>query len=351
MKQKNNILTIVFIVILFSCQPDKDNIFSTSPYVLEIPNHFPTINNSEDITLEGVNLGRKLFYDPILSDADKISCASCHIQSLAFSEPQALSMGVNGDLTNRNSMNLFNLNWQNNFFWDGRVSSLEEQAIETVSSHIEMNGSWEIISYKLNSHPEYPNLFKSAFNIDDIDSNYVVKAIGQFEKTLISGNSKFDKFYRGELIFSDTELRGWDLFNLDGPYDGADCFHCHQAPLFTDNIFHNNGLDSDENFNDLGLYLVTQNSSDKAKFKTPSLRNIELTPPYMHDGRFQTLDEVIEHYNFGGHISSTIDPLMKNLGEGLLLNQSDKDALKAFLLTLTDEEFINNLNHSDPNYN
>ena len=178
MKQKNNILTIVFIVILFSCQPDKDNIFSTSPYVLEIPNHFPTINNSEDITLEGVNLGRKLFYDPILSDADKISCASCHIQSLAFSEPQALSMGVNGDLTNRNSMNLFNLNWQNNFFWDGRVSSLEEQAIETVSSHIEMNGSWEIISYKLNSHPEYPNLFKSAFNIDDIDSNYVVKAIG-----------------------------------------------------------------------------------------------------------------------------------------------------------------------------
>ena len=193
-------------------------------------------------------------------------------------------------------------------------------------------------------------MFKAAFNIDQIDSNYVVKAIAQFERTLISGNSKWDKWYRGEVSLTEQELRGWDLFNVDRTdfSAGADCFHCHTAPHFTDFTFHNNGLDSDENFSDLGLYETTGSDVDKAKFKTPTLRNIEVTAPYMHDGRFSTLEEVIEHYNSGGHASSTVSPLMKNIGDGLLLSPEDKQALIAFLRTLTDEEFLNNSKFSSP---
>ena len=165
-----------------------------------------------------------------------------------------------------------------------------------------MHDTWLNVSDKLNAHTEYPNLFKAAFNVDEIDSNYVVKAIAQFERTLISGNSKWDRWYRGEVTLTEQELRGWDLFNVDRTdfSAGADCFHCHTAPHFTDFTFHNNGLDSDENFSDLGLYLTTGSDIDKAKFKTPTLRNIEVTAPYMHDGRFSTLEEVIEHYNSGG---------------------------------------------------
>ena len=332
------------------CDDTKNSDSDPTPYALVIPSPLPPMDipNENPFTMEGVELGRMLFYDRILSGDESQSCSSCHMQAAGLTDTSRFSTGIQGFSGDRNAMVVFNLGWSPTLFWDGRASSLEEQALEPVVNPIEMHENWENAVIKLNAHSEYPSLFKKAFDIEEIDSSYVAKALAQFERTLISGNSKWDKFYRGETILTDQELKGWDLFNLDGPYVGADCFHCHTAPHFTDFTFHNNGLDSDVTMTDLGLYQVTQNEYDKAKFKTPTLRNIQVTGPYMHDGRFETLEEVIEHYNSGGHSSSTVDPLMKNIGEGLLLSPLDKQALLAFLRTLTDEEFLTNPQFSNP---
>ena len=351
-----NSLLVFFVILIQSCckndcdEPEDE--FNLMPYSLEIPSSLPPIDVPVDnpLTQEGVNLGRKLFHEPLLSADGSQSCASCHIQSTGFSDPNQFSTGIDGVQGNRNAMALINIAWSPSLNWDGSSINLEDQAFEPVINPVEMHDTWLNVSDKLNAHAEYSDLFKAAFNIDEIDSNYVVKAIAQFERTLISGNSKWDQWYRGEVTLTEQELRGWDLFNVDRTdfSAGADCFHCHTAPHFTDFTFHNNGLDSDENFSDLGLYETTGSDVDKAKFKTPTLRNIEVTGPYMHDGRFSTLEEVIEHYNSGGHASSTVDPLMKNIGDGLLLSPEDKQALLAFLRTLTDEEFLNNPEFSNP---
>ena len=198
-----------------------------------------------------------------------------------------------------------------------------------------MNETWINVENKLNANTEYKQLFKNAFNIDYIDSIHVVMAIAQFERSLISSNSKFDRFYRGEETLSPSELNGYAIFNSEK----GDCFHCHGTQLFMDNLFHNNGLDP-EPFTDLGRSAVTGNSSDDGKFKTPTLRNIEVSAPYMHDGRFFTLEQVIDHYDMGGHYSSTIDPNMKKVGIGLQLTNQEKADLVAFLKTLTDSNFI-----------
>jgi cytochrome c peroxidase len=328
--------------------PKTDN--QPTPYNLVIPSPLPPMDIPADnpLTEEGVSLGRMLFHEPLLSGDESQSCASCHSQTAGFTDTIRFSTGIDGLQGGRNAMVAFNLGWSPTLFWDGRASSLEDQALSPVVNPIEMHESWANAAVKLNAHSEYPELFKKAFDIDEIDSTYVVKAIAQFERTLVSGNSKWDKFARGETILTEQELRGWDLFNVEGPYVGADCFHCHTAPHFTDFVFHNNGLDTDGEFTDFGLFEVTQNEYDKAKFKTPTLRNIAVSGPYMHDGRFETLEEVIEHYNSGGHASATVDPLMKNIGEGLLLSPTDKQALLAFLRTLTDEEFLNNPQFSNP---
>lgn len=350
-----NVLFLILVLLLQSCRindcDDPIVEFNPTPYNLVIPSSLPPIDIPIDnpLTEEGVALGRRLFYEPLLSRNGSQSCSSCHLQMTGFSDPNQFSTGIDGIQGNRNAMALINIAWSPFLNWDGSSSSLEDQAFEPITNVIEMHDTWLNVSDKLNAHPIYPDLFKAAFNIDVIDSNYVVMALAQFERTLISGNSKWDKFYRGEVTLTDQELRGWDLFNVDRTdfSAGADCFHCHTAPHFTDFTFHNNGLDSDDTFSDLGLFDVTGSDLDKAKFKTPTLRNIEVTGPYMHDGRFSTLEEVIEHYNFGGHSSSTVDPLMKNIGEGLLLSVQDKEALLAFLRTLTDEEFLNNPEFSD----
>lgn len=346
-------LFIVFVISLLvqSCKPDEPiGVYKSTPYDLVIPSNLPPIDVPIDnpLTVEGVELGRMLFYEPLLSGDNTQSCSSCHIQSAGFTDTARFSTGIDEVQGERNAMVAFNLAWSSTLFWDGRAGSLEEQAFGPVVNPIEMHESWKDAASKLNSHPEYPDLFKKAFNIDEIDSSYVVKAIAQFERTLISGNSKWDKFVNGEVMLTEQELRGWDLFRTEGPYNGADCFHCHAAPHFTDFTFHNNGLDDDANFTDLGLYEVTNNDYDKAKFKTPTLRNIEVSGPYMHDGRFETLEEVVEHYNVGGHTSSTLDPLMFHSGSGLFLSPEDKQALIAFLKTLTDEEFLNNPAFSNP---
>ena len=311
--------------------------FSTTPYEINIPEGFPDMNilANNPITVQGVALGEKLFKDPILSANNTQACIDCHQQNFAFSDPNQFSTGIDNIQGIRQASALINLGWNSSFNWDGGKLSLEDQAFEPVTNPLEMHNTWENVELSLNTHNEYPNLFKEAFNIDYIDSIHVVMAIAQFERTLISANSKFDKYLKGEEQLTASELSGYAIFNSEK----ADCFHCHGSQMFMDNLFHNNGLDN-EPFTDLGLGAITNNETDNGKFKTPTLRNIELSAPYMHDGRFATLEEVIEHYNSGGKYSSTIDPLMKKLGVGLNLTNQEKNDLIAYLKTLTDTEFL-----------
>ena len=311
--------------------------FSATHYNIETPYGFADMitPSNNPTTIEGVFLGGKLFHDEILSGDESQSCSSCHKQEFSFSDENRFSEGIDGLLGDRNASAITNVGWNNNLNWDGSAITLEEQAFEPITNPIEMNNNWPNVENKLNAHNEYPTLFKNAFNIDYIDSNHVVMAIAQFERTLISANSKFDKYLRGETQLTASELGGYAIFNSEK----GDCFHCHGTQMFMDNLFHNNGLDP-EPFTDLGLGKITNNASDNAKFKTPTLRNIEFSAPYMHDGRFSTLEEVVEHYNSGGEYSLTVDPLMKKLGVGLQLTNQEKQDLVAFLKTLSDSDFL-----------
>jgi len=336
---------------LFSCasKSNENNNYTPITINLEVPAILddklidPLIPVDNPLTEEGIALGKKLFFDPILSNDETISCASCHKPENAFSDVTSFSKGVNSLEGARNTMPLFNLAWNFSelFAWDGKEFGLEAQAFEPVSSAIEMHSNWKEVAEKLQNHQEYPVLFEQAFGISAIDSTLVVKALAQFERTLISANSRFDKYLQGELSLTESELNGLSVFLRE---DKGDCFHCHgnqNMPLWTDNKFHNNGLDSV--FTDVGLAAVTGDPNDEGKFKTPSLRNLAFTAPYMHDGRFETLDEVINHYSEGLQYSKTIDPLMKQVQEGgVMLSEQDKADLKAFLLTLSDYDFINN---------
>jgi cytochrome c peroxidase len=314
------------------------NYFNATPFTIQIPNGFPNMNipQNNPMTVEGIFLGEKLFKDPILSANNSQACISCHIQDYSFSDPNQFSTGIDNIQGTRNASALVNVGWNESFNWDGSASSLEEQAFEPIVNPKEMHDTWENVEYKLNNNDEYPQLFKKAFNIDYIDSSHVVMALAQFERTLISTNSKFDRFLANEAQLTPSELSGYAIFNSEK----GDCFHCHGTQLFMDNNFHNNGLDTEE-FLELGLAKFTENLLDKGKFKTPTLRNIEFSAPYMHDGRFSSIEEVVEHYNSGGRYSSTVDPLMKKLGIGLQLNNQEKEDLAAFLRTLSDEEFLN----------
>jgi len=339
----------ILIIIVSSCSNESVETYTTTPSPLQIPKLFednilnPVIPNNNPQTVEGIALGKKLFFDPILSADNTQACVDCHAPENAFSDADRFSDGIDGIDGDRNSMPLFNLAWNydEKFFWDGRVFSLEHQAFQPVTNPIEMHSTWQQVEQKLQAHSEYPNLFNLAFGTSKIDSTMVTKAIAQFERTLISSNSKFDKHLMGEATLTPEEQNGLNVF-LDEAR--GDCFHCHgnpNNPLWTDNIFHNNGLDT--TITDLGLGEVTGDPADNGKFKSPSLRNLAFTAPYMHDGRFATLDEVINHYSEGLQNSPTIDPLMKKVAQGgVQLSAQDKADLKAFLMTLSDYEFINN---------
>ena len=351
---KNWTTYCLLILAIWSCSKSEDtpddSAYVPVPYQLEIPTLFeeklinPVIPFNNPMTVEGVALGKRLFYDKILSVDNSKACASCHMPQHAFTDVNTFSAGVSGNIGNRNSMPLFNLAWNfdDNYFWDGRALGLEHQALEPVTNPIELeNPSWTEVENRLNNHPDYPNLFNQAFGTSNITKDLVTKAIAQFERTLISGNSKFDKYLNGQATLTPQEQNGFNVFMDE---TRGDCFHCHgnpNNPLWTDNQFHNNGLDT--TFSDLGLGAVTGNDNDNGKFKSPSLRNLAYTAPYMHDGRFATLDEVIEHYSTGLQNSDTIDPLMKKIGQGgVQLSAQDKADLKAFLLSLSDPSFINN---------
>jgi cytochrome c peroxidase len=347
------ILTLLIGILLISgCAKKEDpsppsEVFDPTPYDIAIPTGFPDMQIPEDnpMTVEGISLGRKLFYDPILSADNSQSCASCHNQEFAFTDNgKRYSEGIDGSIGTRNSMNLINAGWIPELFWDGRSANLEEQAFEPVPNPIEMHLQWTEAMNKLNSHPEYPDLFFEAFGTRDIDSTLVVKAIAQFERTLISADTKWDKYLVGEYTLTQAETKGFEIFFTEK----GDCFHCHGTILFTDNLFHNNGLDAV--ITDRGLADVTGNPNDIGKFRSPTLRNIFFTAPYMHDGRFETIEEVIDHYSEGVKWSPTVDPLMKKVNEGgIRLTEEEKLNLIAFLKVLTDSTFVTNPEFANPN--
>jgi cytochrome c peroxidase len=335
---------------------------TVTPYAFGIPSGYPQPVEPGDnrTTVEGAELGRYLFYDTRLSADNSMSCASCHLQQNAFTDPRRYSIGINGQSGTRNGMALINLTFNPNqrFFWDHRAQTLEEQIFEPIRNPIEMASDWNTVVGKLKNDAFYRGMFREAFGNEQIDSVKISKAIAQFIRTLVSFNSPFDKWARGEGQLSPQELNGLSLIQ---DQTKGDCFHCHNSAdrLFSNYRIMNNGLDpqsawSNPDF-DFGLYLVTGNPADKAKFKVPTLRNIALTAPYMHDGRFNTLEEVmVNHYLTGGQVSETIDPLMEFSPQslpgnpGLNLTPQDIQDIIAFLNTLTDQEFISNPQFSDP---
>ena len=352
------------IILIHACKYDiepvqSDTPFQATPYPLVIPPFFPPMDipSNNPLTVEGVKLGRYLFWEKKLSGNNTMSCGTCHIPEHGFSDPAQFSTGITGALGNRQSMALVNLGWAYNYFWDGRAISLEDQVVQPVENPIEMDEDWNIALEELRNDPIYPPMFKAAFGTTEITKDKAAKALASFLRTLISADSKFDKERRGEYTFTPLEEAGFNLFLQEGgmnpttqqPWGGADCFHCHgHAGMQMSNyLMHNNGLDAHFH-NDPGRAAITGNVLDSGKFKTPTLRNVALTAPYMHDGRFQTLEEVLDHYNSGGVISTTIDPFMEASGHGLYLSEIDKQAVIAFLHCLTDTAFIHNTNFSDP---
>jgi len=292
------------------------------------------------LTKEGFELGRELFYEEMLSSNNTISCGSCHQQFSAFANTEhRFSHGINDSLGNRNAPGLFNMNWNTTFMWDGGVNHIETQPLAPIVNPIEMNENLNNVVTKLSASNKYKQLFKSAFGSDEITSQKILKAFAQFQGVLYSYNSKYDKYKRNETSFTNEELAGYNLFVQK-------CNNCHREPLFTDHDFKNNGLPIDPTINDFGRENITGNSNDKFKFKTPSLRNIALTAPYMHDGRFNTLDQVLNHYSSGITNTTNLDP---SLQSGINLSSTEKSNLKSFLLTLTDYKFIQDERFKDPN--
>lgn len=314
---------------VMSC--DKNN--APTPHNFSIPNDFPPILQPTDnlATEEGISLGNKLFFDPILSKNGQISCASCHAPEDYFSDKKRFSTGFSG-ITHRQSMPLFNLAWSPSFFWDGHANSLEHQALFPVEGQNELGESWDAVIAKLQQNDTYPNLFLKAFQSRSIDKEKVTKALAQYQRTLISGNAKFDSVQARLAQFTRKELGGYNIFNTER----GDCFHCHGTVLFTDFRFRNNGLDAIPA--DSGYYLVTKQPNDIGKFRSPSLRNIAFTAPYMHDGRFSTLSQVLDHYSDGVERSLTLDPIiLKRINKQF--TEAEKDSLIAFLNTLSDPSF------------
>lgn len=347
MAGKVSLLCLFVACIFFGFQ----QITTNDAYVFEKLFRFPDkIENKYNlVTTEGVLLGRHLFYDPILSRDSTISCASCHVQKFAFADNKTFSTGINGALSRRNAMPLFNLAWNKSFFWDGSSKSIEKQALVPVRMHNEMNLDWTEAEKRIQESLFYKQLFKKAFGNVKIDSLLIAKAIAQFERTLISNNAKYDRVIQGKDNFSESELSGFVLVNDQSM---ADCLQCHITDahaLGTNGLFANNGLDTENEIKDLGLYNVSKKDKDTGKFKVPSLRNIALTAPYMHDGRFKTLEEVIDFYSEGVQSSKHIDSKMQYVHQsGVQLTDKEKVDILAFLHTLTDSVFILNPKFSSP---
>jgi cytochrome c peroxidase len=306
-----------------------------TPINFEIPEGWPKPVydfKHNPLTEEGFQLGRNLFYDPILSRDNTISCASCHLQQTGFTHvDHELSHGIDGKIGNRNSLSLQNLAWTKDFMWDGGVNHLDVQPIQPITSDVEMNETLQNVVSKLQKSDKYPELFQNAFGTKKITGQLMLKALSQFVVSLTSSNSKYDKVMRKEENFTQMEQNGYALFKQN-------CASCHQEPLFNSDKFEYNGLNVDATLNDFGRMRITQNPKDSLKFKVPTLRNVQFTFPYMHDGRFKTLNDVVKHYN--SLQENKILP--KQLSKPMRLSDNERTDLVAFLKTLTDKEFLFN---------
>lgn len=354
-----NVLFFLSAALALGCAKEPVNnevVYDPSPYVLEtgdFPN--PVIAADNPLTIEGVKLGKMLFFEPQLSLDASMSCGTCHRQENAFSDTNRFSLGVHGLPGKRQAMAVFNQAWNTNgFFWDGRAILLRDQALMPIQDPLEMAETLENVVAKLSARQIYRDQFKRAFDDEPISPMTISLALEQFMNSIVSVDSKYDRFIRGEVALTDSEERGRALFFAEyNPFfpetSGADCAHCHSPKNFENDQYMNNGLNSAGNFNDIGLEAVTGLSSDRGKMKVTSLRNIELTPPYMHDGRFRTLEEVVEHYNSGIQNSPTLDITLANtLQTGLMLTEQDKADLVAFMKTLTDETLMTNEEYANP---
>lgn len=318
-----------------------------TPYRFTFSSLFPrpSLPSDNPLTEQGVALGRRLFLEPALSVNDSQSCASCHQPAAGYAEHKRFSTGAEGKFGTRNAMAILNLAWKSSFFWDGRAATLREQVLQPIQNSNEMHENLTRVAAKLavekdkHNEPIYPALFEAAFGSPEINGDRIARALEQFLLVQTAYDSKFDRVVAGQAQFTPEEQRGFELFHTE--YDprrgqfGADCFHCHGGPLFQNQAFANNGLDTQSK--DPGRVAVTGRDGDRGKFAVPSLRNVELTAPYMHDGRFATLEEAVEHYCTGMKRSATLDPnLAKHPDGGVPLSAEDKRALVAFLKTLTD---------------
>ncbi|TWV99667.1 cytochrome-c peroxidase [Chitinophaga pinensis] len=330
------------------------------PLHIDYPAYFGNrtfIPDDNPTTVEGVALGRRLFYEKRLSVSRQMSCGTCHRQELAFTDGKVFSEGADGSLQPRNTMSLVNLLWVRNFFWDGRVAGLEMQAAVPLTNAHEMGQSLAVSAALLSGEPVYRSLFSKAFGTDSMTGEGIVKALSQFERTLVSANAPYDQYLRGDYQPTVAELNGISLFygNPDAARNvrGAGCAHCHGGPKTYIELYHNNGLDSIPA--NPGRELVSGQSYDRGRFRVVSLRNIALTAPYMHDGRFKTLEEVLSHYNEHIKLSKTLSPFLQGVGnsnalDGLTLGltDSEKKDLLAFMHMLTDPTFISDKRFSDP---
>lgn len=338
---------LLFILPLLWCCTDNDDEYVDVPITFKVPANFPPLVydlENNPITEKGFELGRKLFYDGRLSSDGTISCGFCHEQQNAFTHHgHTVSQGVNGQTGTRNSPSIQNLGFQTSFMYDGATEHLNLQPIIPVTNPIEMDGNFSQIIAMMNGDPEYRRLFALAFPGKPIDTENMLNAMGQFMVMITSSNSRFDKFRRNESggTLTQDEKDGYAIFNQK-------CSGCHATDLFTDNSFRNNGLAVNPVVNDIGRYRVTLNEADKYKFKVPSLRNVGKTKPYMHDGRFLTLEAVLDHYSSGVVNSTTLDPsLNKNGNLGIPLTTLEKTKIIAFLKTLTDNQYLTDKRFSE----
>ncbi|UKT65293.1 cytochrome-c peroxidase [Pedobacter mucosus] len=344
MLRKLTVFAMLFlsIALMYACSKNYDEIkLEETKISFAIPSNFPaSAYNFENnkLTNAGFALGKTLFYDARLSADKSVSCGSCHQQFAAFANlDHKVSHGVNNCQGKRNAPPLFNLAWQKAFFWDGGVKNIETSPLNAITDACEMGTDIETVISLLKHTNPYPELFNQAFGSTEINSQLVLKSITQFMAVLVSGNSKYDKVIREEngVVFTSQELAGYNLFK-------EKCASCHAEPFFTDFSYRSNGLDlvsADE-----GRSHISGLKTDFGSFRVPTLRNIEYTAPYMHDGRFYSLDEVLEHYNLGVKASANLDAQLKN---GISLNTLEKEQIKAFLKTLTDNEFIKNTLYSE----
>ena len=355
------LLSVSFVLLYSNCKKDPEVpneaevVYDATLYDFNAGRFpMPDFNNNPP-TKEGVALGRMLFYEKMLSKDGTQACASCHLQSHGFTDTARFSIGVEGKQGGRQAMSVFNTAWHTNeFFWDGRAHLLRDQSLMPIQDPLEMNETLENVVAKLSESKTYQDQFFRAFNSEEVTSEKMSLALEQFMNTIVSNQSKYDKYLAGEVSLTASEERGRELFFLEfneflPDQSGADCAHCHGGFNFSNRLYSNNGLDAEGNFADYGREKATKKISDRAKFKIPSLRNIELTAPYMHDGRFNTLEEVIDHYNSNVKESSTLDPALRpTISTGLRLTEQDKKDLVAFLKTLTDPTLATDERYSSP---